>query len=492
MMNQRVAVLVCAVLSVVTASTDPARADCDAAPPNLAGFSFSSAAIDTTLADRTVTCNMTVTDDLAGVANATCTFVSPTFQQRQSCTAVAPSAGTPTGGTYSCSITFPRYSQSGIWTAQVALSDAVGNTQNFFPQFLLFPYQIAVTSDQDVLAPALTTLAFTPAVNVSAAAQIVTCTMTVTDAKAGVETAFCGFQAPNSNQSQGCAAITPSTGTRNSGTFSCMLTLPRYSDAGNWTPSVLLFDRVGNVAIPAAAGTLAVTASPEDVTAPSLTGFSFAPTAVNVGAAAAMVACTMNVSDALAGVSSASCTFSYTDPFNPLLVQSQSCVAVAPSAGTRNSGTFQCSVMIPRYSAGGLWDTDVELMDLVGNSNPIVRAEQLDVDCGGGAAAETTCRFTNHTTLEWDPVAGATRYNVYRGNISGMTDTNLDQLPDGGYGTCQNARDGNLTDTVFVDADVPTTGQIGFHYLVSFTAGGVEQGLGESSFGIPRTVTPCP
>ena len=495
-MKQRAGILVCSILLVALAAWDGAvRADCDAAPPDLTGFSFSSSAINTTLADQTVTCNMTVTDDLAGVANATCTFLSPTFQQSRSCTAVAPSAGTPTSGTYSCTLTFPRYAQSGTWTAQVSLTDAVGNGQSIFPQFLLFPYQIAVTSDQDIIAPALTTFSFSPTtVNVSAAAQIVTCNMTVTDAKSGVDTAFCRFQAPASSQQvQGCAATAPSSGTRNSGTFSCMFTMPRYSDAGTWTPSVFLSDRVGNFSTPAATGTLGVTASPEDITVPSLTGFSFAPTTVNVGTVAAMVTCTINVTDDLSGVSSAGCTFSYTDPFNPLIAQSQSCVAVAPSSGTRNNGTFQCMVVIPRYSAGGMWDSEVDLLDLVGNSNSIPRAEQLNVDCGGGASGETTCRFTSHTTLEWDPVAGATRYNVYRGDVSGLTDANSDNLPDGGYGTCQNGRDGNLADTVFVDGDIPTAGQIGFHYLVSFTAGGLEQGLGENSLGTPRTVlTPCP
>jgi hypothetical protein len=199
----------------------------------------------------------------------------------------------------------------------------------------------------------------------------------------------------------------------------------------------------------------------------------------------------MNVSDATAGVSVATCSFTYNDPIVPTLVQTQSCTSTTPSSGTRNNGTFTCNVTIPRYSAGGMWDADVALADLAGNFVDLPQAQSLTVACAGGDL-ETTIRFSSQTTMTWDPIAGATRYNVYRGLVSGLIDTNADHLPDGGYGTCQNSRDPNLTDQVFVETDVPTTVQKGFHFLVSYTSGGVEKGLGFNSFGQARTVTPCP
>jgi len=433
-----------------------------------------------------------VTDDLSGVAQATCTFLSPSFQQRQSCTAVLPSPGTVLDGTFSCSIVFPRYSETGTWTAQVTLDDAVGNSQTIFPQFLLLPFEITVTSDPDALPPALTTFLFTTAVNVSAASQTVSCSMTVTDAKSGVNVAFCGFEAPHTDQAQGCAAGVPSSGTRNSGVFSCSYSMPRYADAGTWTPSVFLVDRVGNFSSPPVAGTLSVTASPEDVMAPALIDFSFSPMSVSSGEVARTVTCSFDVTDGLSGVGTAGCTFTYTDPFNPFLTQSQGCTATTPTLGTRNNGTFQCSVVIPRYSAGGLWDVDVQLMDRVGNVTDVTPVEQLDVDCSGGDI-ETTCRFASKTTLSWDALTDAEQYNVYRGDLADMIDLDMDQLPDGGYGTCQNTRDSDLTDTAFVDTDIPTLGPNGFCYLVSYTSSGVELGLGYSSFGNARVVdTPCP
>ena len=142
-------------------------------------------------------------------------------------------------------------------------------------------------------------------------------------------------------------------------------------------------------------------------------------------------------------------------------------------------------------TAAGCGTGDVQLTDRVGNVTDVFPTDQLDVDCSGGDI-ETTCRFSDKTTLTWDALTDADRYNVYRGDLAGMIDLDLDQLPDGGYGTCQNARDADLTDTTFVDTDVPVLVQIGFHYLVSYTSTDVELGLGASSFGDARTVgTPC-
>src|SRR5262249_23144311 len=159
-------------------------------------------------------------------------------------------------------ITFPRYSAAGTWTAQVTLRDGVTNQKQILPQTQGLPFQLLVTSDPDVAPAALTAFAPSPAsVNVSTTAQNVTCNMTVTDAKSGVDTALCFFDAPNSDQAQGCTAIAPSSGTRNSGVFSCTFSMPHFADAGTWTPTVLLVDVAGNFSAPSASGNLTVTSS---------------------------------------------------------------------------------------------------------------------------------------------------------------------------------------------------------------------------------------
>ena len=486
-----------AVLFLV-ASWSRATAQCDTTAPALTGFSFTPSSVDTTLASRTVTCNMTLTDALSGVVSAGCRFTTSDFLHTASCSSAAPTSGTPQNGVWSCVVTLPRYAPSGIWDASVTASDAVGNDANIDPSVDGFPSMLSVTSDPDLVAPALTLFTLVPGtVNVSAASQTVTCNMTLTDAKSGVASALCFLAAPDSQQTVGCGSNTPSSGTRNSGTFSCVITVPRYADAGTWIPQAFATDLVGNS--PSApfmpAATLVVTSVPEDITAPSLTPtFDFNPKTISTGGGAKTVTCTIPVADSPAGVNSATCSFSITGfvpPFD-FVNQSQSCTATAPTTGTRNSGTFQCNVTFPRYSANGLWSSDVTLDDLAGNQIDLPQALQLTIDCAAGEV-QTTCRFAaNKQSLTWDAVAGATQYNTYRGPMTNLTDANADHLPDGGYGTCQNARDGNLTDTTFLDTDVPAVAQ-GYFYLVAYRLGGVHLGLGTNSFGTARTVTsPCP
>jgi hypothetical protein len=477
----------------------PGRADCDSTAPALTAFSFAPSSIDTTLASRTVTCNMTLTDALAGVTNPSCVFTSPDTLHRQLCTAAAPTSGTPQNGTWSCVITFPRYSPSGVWTASVLAQDAVGNgTFPIDPAGQGLPSMLTVASNPDLVAPALGAFTLAPgAVTVSAAAQNVTCNMPLTDALSGVASASCQLSAPDSDQIATCGSAAPSSGTRNNGTFSCVLSIPRYADAGTWTSEVFAIDEVGNA--PAApftpAATLAVTSVPEDIVDPSLSSFDFNPKTISVGAGPKPVVCAMGVADSPAGVSTATCSvniFMFVPP-SDFVTQQQSCTASAPFSGTRNSGTFQCTVNMPRYSAGGMWSSEASLTDLAGNTASYPQALQLTVDCAAGVA-ETTCQFAaNKQSLNWTAVAGATQFNVYRGPQTNLVDGNIDHIPDGGYGTCQNSRDANLTDTTFLDTDVPSVAEKGFFYLVSYKAAGVEKGLGANSFGTPRTVVaPCP
>lgn len=493
----RVALAACLLLTVFGWS--PLMADCDSTAPALTGFSFSPLSVNTTAAAQNVTCNMTLTDALSGVASATCSFTSSGSVYQESCDATAPTSGTPQNGTWSCVVTLPRYSQSGTWTPNVQATDAVGNLAYIDPTTSGFPSLLTVTSDPDLLPPALTTFTAPPgAVNVSAAPQNVTCNMTLTDAKSGVALAACFFNAPDSAQVVGCVSAAPTSGTRNNGLFTCVATFPRYADAGTWTTQVYAIDQVGNAPSPAfaPATTVVVTSVPEDIVVPSLSSFDFNPKNISVGAGPKPVVCTIVVADSPAGVNTATCDFSIFGfvPPTDVVNQRQSCTATAPISGTRNSGTFQCTVNMPRYSAGGAWSSSVSLDDLAGNSFDYAQALTLNVDCGAGGDAQTTCRFgPNHQTLTWDVVAGATQYNVYRGPQTNLIDANADHLPDGGYGACQNSRDANLTDTTFVDTDIPTVGQKGFFYLVSYKLAGVEKGLGTNSFGTARTVSaPCP
>jgi hypothetical protein len=481
--------------SVVTS----VQAVCDSSPPVLTSFSLGPATVDTTLSSQTVTCSATATDDLAGVSSFVCEIQPPTIAGDNfivpHCVATAPSSGTARNGTWSCVITLPRYSPSGPWTVVFArLSDATGNqlTEGGTQLTSLgYPATVSVTSDPDTAPPVQTAIALSAsALDVSSGPQNLTCNMTVTDNKAGVLASQCAVFSPSQAQELFCLATSPSSGTVNNGVFSCGVTIPRYAEAGTWRSQGAGEDLAfnGQTSAGPPLTSVNVTSVPSDIDPPSLTSFAFAPTSISVGTGPRQVNCMMVVTDATSGVASAECTVS-----SPANNASASCTATSPSSGTRANGTFECTLSIPQYEQATSATWDVEIADLAGNSISLLQSDTLAIDCAAGDA-ETTCRFSaNHQTLTWDAMAGATQYDVYRGPMTNLVDANADKLPDGGYGTCQNSRDPNLTDTAFVDTDVPTAAQKGFFYLVAYKTGGVEHGLGANSFGTARPESsPCP
>ncbi|MBP7149365.1 MAG: hypothetical protein KBD01_17680 [Acidobacteria bacterium] len=496
-------------LAVLAATLVTARADCDLQSPALTSFTFTPSSVNTSLASQNVTCTMVLTDALSGIETAGCQFISPDFLQVESCSATAPSAGTPNNGTYSCTVTLPRYSRSGAWMVNaVTADDVVGNQLTVDMVTLImrgFPTSLIVTSDPDITPPQLGAFDFNPkSVNVTSAPATVTCSMPVTDNKSGVDAAVCYFSSPSGKQAAACVASAPSSGTRTAGTFSCGATVPRYAEQGTWVVSMVqLIDMINNysfyqtsdLASMGRPTNLVVTSSP-DVTPPSLTNFTFSPNPIDTSTGNQSVTCNMSFTDSPAGVAYASCFFALPSGY------SFGCTTVTPFSGTPQNGTYRCSVTFPHYAPGGNYEADVTTADAVGNSMDYDRTELeargfaavLNNLCSGGSSgSEVTLNFTNPSTLTWTAMTGALRYNVYRGSTSGLVDFDFDGLPDGGYGVCQNASDPNPTDTVFVDASLPPQGGPGYHYLVSYTDAGGEQGLGTTSDGLDRTVFfPCP
>jgi hypothetical protein len=102
----------------------------------------------------------------------------------------------------------------------------------------------------DLEAPVLTGLSFTPTeVDVSAADQQVTLSLTVTDVGTGVAVITVQVDAPGTPQTALCTAGLTS-GDAWAGEWTCVVTIPRSSEPGLWSVStVSLSDVVSNVAI---------------------------------------------------------------------------------------------------------------------------------------------------------------------------------------------------------------------------------------------------
>lgn len=96
--------------------------------------------------------------------------------------------------------------------------------------------------------------------------------------------------------------------------------------------------------------------------------------------------------------------------------------------------------------------------------------------------------LTGATTLAWDARPDAATYDVYRGGLGTLNDTNGDSAAEN-YGTCL---DGGLTAAADTDASLPAAAS-GFFYLVTGRNSGGEGTLGAASSGATRPNTsPCP
>ena len=98
----------------------------------------------------------------------------------------------------------------------------------------------------------------------------------------------------------------------------------------------------------------------------------------------------------------------------------------------------------------------------------------------------------DHATLSWPGLAGALRYNVYRGTLASLHDLGPDGAPADGYGSCLSGGDPNPSDLTLVDSENPDEGQAFFYVKSVVDAHGQERGLGATSAGRARSVkTPC-
>lgn len=96
----------------------------DGAPPELQ-------AVDIAASGRDVITTLALTDDLAGVSQVRVTYVSAASGQRQDCFAAVVS-GTPTDGSWSCTIAFPDFAASGQWNLRLEVWDTAGNRRFYF------------------------------------------------------------------------------------------------------------------------------------------------------------------------------------------------------------------------------------------------------------------------------------------------------------------------------------------------------------------------
>jgi adhesin/invasin len=236
---------------------------------------------------------------------------------------------------------------------------------------------VTVTTE-DRTEPRLAGLAFSPGeVDVTSAPAVVQFSVHATDAGSGVDFFAVGFAGPMPGSGASCWGPVSGNGVLASGTptdgvWTCTATIPRGAAAGTWViPQLNLGDGAGNQAI-ITTGELSAVGLPYTIrvintappaTPPSLTGLSFTPDPVNVGAGAA------SVQIAFTATASAGVRDAYVNMESTRGALHLSCTATTRIAGTATAGTWTCSITIPRDAPGGTWQVNtLSVVDSAGNA----------------------------------------------------------------------------------------------------------------------------
>lgn len=361
----------------------------DTEPPTLKSLAISPVAIDVSASSIDVTVVARVTDNLAGVSYVCATFFSPARQQYNSNCGFRIS-GTPLDGTYSVTVSFPRYSEAGVWTLDSFYAgDITGNNlylDGSGLQGLGFPTSLVVTSAAaDTEPPKVASIAFsTPSINTSSGPQNLVLTLRLTDNLSGVDlsrlfTTTLILASPTGQQHQYVpyTELQLTSGNSLNGVYQVTHAFPQHSEAGTWSIiQVQLVDNAGNYAFlfgtdlqaPGLANQFTVIDSQPDFSPPQLVSLSFSPLVIDTSAGSQSVTVTMGITDNLAGAD-----FSY-DNYNFYGVEFSSpsrlqyrYATFFTLAGPATNGTWTGTAFFPQYSEVGSWAARIALKDSPSN-----------------------------------------------------------------------------------------------------------------------------
>jgi hypothetical protein len=510
----------------------------DTEPPVLVDFDFNPKTVDVTDGPADITCTMTVIDSPAGVAEARCQFDSPVAGQWEACSASTPSAGTANDGTFVCVATIEQYAAEGTWLPRVYLNDSVDNWLWYSNSYLRdqgFPADLGVGYVSGTPRVVISTPKDGRRIrgnSVTVRARLAQGSPDDVSPTLGVRFEYRPLPIGSFTPIPARHANHPNPDT----TFPYFIhwDVSAVPD-GDYELRALAHDLDG-VPDPA----------PEVIT---ITIDHAGPADVDENVTAEGVQENRTVLDDPAenpigsgDQTEASTATEVIVPAGALTSPTDTAILSYPDPATEEPNLEQPEQSIDAFVdlalesgqtdfEGGLTsDLNVSYSDhdqdgVVDGTS--IREDELELryyDSGSGqyirmpgwiimtehnmvhADTPFTGRFaltgpllpqihfeTDKLTLAWAAVSEAISYNVYRGILADVADTDADGLPDLGYGDCQNHRDADTTDTTFVADEVPTAEQIGFLYIVNFVGPSGETTLGNTSAGLRReVVVACP
>ncbi len=511
----------------------------DLSPPVLVDFSFAPLELDTTVSAGSISVLVDVSDDLAGVATVDVTFRGPGPAEPETfCTSTIPDSGTPLSGTYSCVVPFARYGTEGTWSAEILLRDGVGNSLTVAsPALVQGGFPAAVDVGYLAGLPRAIIAAPLPGRRIRGGSVTVQGRLTqgapsTLSTTLGVRFEYRPLPIGTFMPIPAASPAHPNPDTR--------LPLFIHWDVtgmldGDYELRAVAHDAAGTADAAPAVTTVTIangaTADVDEYVNPE--GLQESRTAVDdslensaLSSDRAEVATSVSWTAPPGSLTSPVDAFRlvFLDPAGELdrLEQPEQSIGVfvearLDSGQTDLEGGMRADLLLSWRDADGngivdgtsIREGDLELRAYDTLSDAYLRVASWTLltehnlahtSIGSigrlalsGPPQPSIMFLGDAVTLSWESVSEAQAYHVYRGLLADLTDGDSDGLPDAGYGDCRDTLDPDLTDTLFIDPEIPVLEGGGYFYFVSFVASTGDRGIGNTSAGLGRAlVGACP
>ena len=243
---------------------------------------------------------------------------------------------------------------------------------------------------QDVEAPFLTSLTFSPAsIDVSGSDQSITFNANVTDNISGIKAITVALKSPSGNQQRVYSAVPSSslvTGDSNNAILQFNIIIFQYAEGGIWyIDRITIDDNALNSKsiyeqelISMGFETKIIVTSNSDTEPPELADITFTPNAIDVSGSDQSITFNANVTDNISGIKAI--TVALKSPSG----NQQRVYSAVPSsslvAGDSNNAILQFNIIIFQYAEGGIWYIDrITIDDNALNSKSIYEQELISM-----------------------------------------------------------------------------------------------------------------
>jgi hypothetical protein len=337
----------------------------DETPPSLVDLAVSPTSVDTSTGSKTVTVTLHATDDLSGVSAVQLNLSNGS---RWISAVATRTSGTGLHGTWKASLTLPKASAEGSYALSVSMIDNIGNHRTYSSaelEMLGLPSAVTESGPGDTTPPQILGTSASPTTLSTCSSPVSTTIGLQMSDSSGVAFVNVYLTGPHGQVISAPAAL--DSGTTASGHWSASLTLPAHAEQGTWSISIQTGDSAGNstyisaTQLGSAGSTSAVQQTcAGDTTPPQVLSVSLSPEAVDTSGAPRNIVVDVHASDDLSGLGSVQATLASGD-------QSHSAAATLQS-GSSLDGTWQATIVLPRWSRQGNWQLSLTAVDQIGNS----------------------------------------------------------------------------------------------------------------------------